>query len=119
MLLGEFSKRVRWLWRTLWRSKQLEAEMREEMRLHIEMEADRLRANGLDPEEARRQRVPLSPASGLTGGSSSSRPRRSATPGTWTSPPSGSTWSSWGSTRLACWRAAASRQGIWDRAPRS
>lgn len=29
--------------------------MRDEMRLHIEMEADRLRAAGLDPDEARRQ----------------------------------------------------------------
>src|SRR6186997_2864363 len=33
----------------------MEAEMRDEMRLHIEMEADRLRARGLDLDEARRQ----------------------------------------------------------------
>ena len=43
------------MWRTLWRSKQVEAEMRDEMRLHIELETERLRANGLDPDEARRQ----------------------------------------------------------------
>jgi len=41
--------------RTLLRSKQVETEMRDEMRLHIEMEAERLQANGLDPAEARRQ----------------------------------------------------------------
>jgi predicted permease len=43
------------MWRTLRRSKPLEADMRDEMRLHIEMEAERLRANGLAPDEARRQ----------------------------------------------------------------
>jgi predicted permease len=43
------------MWRTLWRSQQVEAEMRDEMRFHIEMEADRLRATGLNPHEARRQ----------------------------------------------------------------
>ena len=48
-------KRVRVSWRTLWRSKQVEDEMRDEMRLHIELEAERLRANGLNPVEARRQ----------------------------------------------------------------
>ncbi len=53
--LREMLKRVRVMWRTLWRSKQVEAEMRDEMRLHIELEAERLRANGLDPDEARRQ----------------------------------------------------------------
>ncbi len=53
--MGLFEKRMRWVWRTVWRSNRLEADMREEMRLHIEMEADRLRATGLDPDEARRQ----------------------------------------------------------------
>lgn len=49
-----FSNRMRWIWRTLWRSKQVEADMRDEMRFHVEMEAERLRASGLDPDEARR-----------------------------------------------------------------
>jgi putative ABC transport system permease protein len=48
--------RVRALWRALWRSRQLEADMRDEMRLHIELEAERLeRLHGLDAREARRQ----------------------------------------------------------------
>src|SRR5687767_7763445 len=39
-----------------WRSKQAERDMQEEMRLHIEMETERLiAAEGLDPQEARRQ----------------------------------------------------------------
>ena len=39
-----------------WRSKQAERDMQEEMRLHIEMEAERLsRVDGLDAQEARRQ----------------------------------------------------------------
>ena len=53
--MGNLSKRMRWMWRALWRSDQAEAEMREEMRLHIELEGERLRASGLDPAEARRQ----------------------------------------------------------------
>lgn len=53
--MGTFSKRMRWMWRTLSRSKQVESEMRDEMRFHIEMEAERLRASGLDSDEARRQ----------------------------------------------------------------
>ena len=41
---------------TPWRSNRLEAEMREEMRFHVQMEAERLaRVEGLDPDEARRQ----------------------------------------------------------------
>jgi putative ABC transport system permease protein len=48
--------RVRLAWRVLWRSRQLEAEMSDEMRFHVEMEAERLaRVEGLDPQEARRQ----------------------------------------------------------------
>jgi predicted permease len=44
------------MWRTLRRSAQLDAAMHEEMRMHIEMEADRLvRERGLDREEAFRQ----------------------------------------------------------------
>ena len=46
---------MRWIWRVLWRSKQVEAEMQDEMRFHIEMETERLRAGGLDAGEARRQ----------------------------------------------------------------
>ena len=53
--MRKISKRVGWMWQRLWRSSQLEAEMRDEMRLHIELEAERLRAQGLDPAEARRQ----------------------------------------------------------------
>src|SRR5687768_6351915 len=49
------SKRMRVMWRTLWRSHQVEAEMRDEMRFHIDMEAQRLRASGMDADEARRQ----------------------------------------------------------------
>ena len=42
--------------RVLWRSRQLDADMQEEMRLHVDMEAERLaRVEGLHPEEARRQ----------------------------------------------------------------
>jgi predicted permease len=38
------------------RSQQLEADMREEMRFHVQMEAERLcRTEGLDPQEARRR----------------------------------------------------------------
>jgi hypothetical protein len=42
--------------RVLWRSKQLDADMQEETRFHVQMEAERLtRVEGLHPEEARRQ----------------------------------------------------------------
>ncbi len=48
--------RVRSFWRGLRRPDQLWAEMDEEMRFHVEMEAERLqRERGLDPAEARRQ----------------------------------------------------------------
>ena len=48
--------RVRSFWRGLRRPDQLWAEMDEEMRFHIEMEAERLvRERGLEPQEARRQ----------------------------------------------------------------
>ncbi len=47
---------VRAIGRVLWRSKQLDADMQEEMRFHVQMEAERLiRIEGLHPEEARRQ----------------------------------------------------------------
>ena len=52
---GRFNKRARSLWRTLFRSTQVETEMRDEMRFHIDMEAERLRATGVSPDEARRQ----------------------------------------------------------------
>ncbi|HEX8210063.1 MAG TPA: ABC transporter permease [Longimicrobium sp.] len=48
--------RVRSFWRGLRRPDQLWAEMGEEMRFHVDMEAERLqRERGLDPAEARRQ----------------------------------------------------------------
>ena len=43
-------------WRAFWRQGRSDAGMDEEMRFHIEMEAERLvRERGLDPQEARRQ----------------------------------------------------------------
>ncbi len=54
--MNGFFARARSLWRGLRRPEQLEAEMDEEMRFHLEMEAERLvRERGLDPREARRQ----------------------------------------------------------------
>ncbi len=48
--------RVRSFWRGLRKPDQLWAEMGEEMRFHVDMEAERLRRErGLDPAEARRQ----------------------------------------------------------------
>jgi hypothetical protein len=48
--------RVQSFWRALRRPTRLEAEMNDEMRFHIEMEAERLaRERGLDPAEALRQ----------------------------------------------------------------
>jgi predicted permease len=47
--------RLRAAWRALGRSHQLERDMRDELSFHIEMEAARLTAQGLDPGEARRQ----------------------------------------------------------------
>ena len=48
--------RARWIWRALLRPDQLDAAMHEEMRFHIEMEAERLvREHGLDRDEARRK----------------------------------------------------------------
>jgi putative ABC transport system permease protein len=42
--------------RVLWRSKQFDTDMQEEMRFHVQLEAERLtRVEGLDPVEARRQ----------------------------------------------------------------
>ena len=54
--MGDIGRRLRSVWRALRRSKQLDADMQEEMRLHIQMEAERLRrVEGLDPQEARRR----------------------------------------------------------------
>ncbi|HST63511.1 MAG TPA: ABC transporter permease, partial [Longimicrobium sp.] len=54
--MNGLAARMRSFWRGLRRPDQLEAEMDEEMRFHLEMEADRLvRERGLDPAEARRQ----------------------------------------------------------------
>ena len=47
--------RLRAAWRMLTRSQQLENEMRDEMQLHLELEAERLaRETQLAPQEARR-----------------------------------------------------------------
>src|SRR5688500_17738264 len=55
MLAGLFS-RLRARWRTLSRSSQLDTEMDDEMRFHVDMQAERLaRERRLDPDEARRQ----------------------------------------------------------------
>ncbi|HEX5217242.1 MAG TPA: ABC transporter permease [Vicinamibacterales bacterium] len=55
-LLTQVLGRIRAAWRVLWGSRQLERDMQDEMRLHIEMEAERLtREIGLDPVEARRR----------------------------------------------------------------
>src|SRR5687768_13317554 len=54
-LLQPFTGRVRALWRVLMRSRQLERDMQDEMRFHVEMEAERLvRDEGADPHEAQR-----------------------------------------------------------------
>src|SRR5687768_13740210 len=51
-----FLARLRALWRGISRPSQLDAEMDEEMKFHVEMQADRLiRERNLDPVEARRQ----------------------------------------------------------------
>ncbi len=48
--------RVPPVWRALWRRDRLDAAMHDEMRFHIDMEAERLmRERGLDSQEARRQ----------------------------------------------------------------
>ena len=47
--------RLRSLWRGVRRPSQLDADMHDEMRFHIEMEAGRLRARGLTAEEASRR----------------------------------------------------------------
>ena len=48
--------RVRVAWQALWRGNQLDAEMRDEMRFHVEMETERLmREQKLDAQEARRR----------------------------------------------------------------
>ena len=48
--------RARAIWRVLWSSRQLERDMQDEMRFHIEMEAERLeRERRLAPTDARRQ----------------------------------------------------------------
>src|SRR5262245_64552462 len=42
-------------WRGLRNPAQLDADMADEMRLHIEMDAERRIQQGIDPQEARRQ----------------------------------------------------------------
>ena len=54
--MGDIGRHLRSVWRARRRSKQLDADMQEEMRLHIQMEAERLRrVEDLDPQEARRR----------------------------------------------------------------
>ena len=54
-LLKQLTGRVRALWQVLMRSRQLERDMHDEMRFHVEMEAERLvRDEGAEPHEARR-----------------------------------------------------------------
>jgi putative ABC transport system permease protein len=54
--MNHLAGRLRALWRVLTRSRQLERDMHDEMKFHVEMEADRLvRVEGVDPVEARRQ----------------------------------------------------------------
>ena len=54
--MGLLVRRARAIWRVLWRSSQLDRDMQDEMRFHLQMEAERLaQARGLDPDEARRQ----------------------------------------------------------------
>jgi len=49
-------RRIRAAWRMLRQPRRLDAAMQEEMRFHIDMEADRLvRDHGIDPREAHRQ----------------------------------------------------------------
>ena len=54
--MGRLAGRFRAWWRVLVRSRALERDMRDEMRFHVDMEADRLaRERGLPTAEARRQ----------------------------------------------------------------
>ena len=54
--MPSFWIRARSLWRALTRAGQLDAAMDDEMRFHVDMEADRLaREEGLDPREAKRR----------------------------------------------------------------
>ncbi|MDP2055515.1 MAG: ABC transporter permease [Acidobacteriota bacterium] len=53
--MRQLFSRARILWRGLRRPAQLDADMRDEMRFHIEMETERRIQQGLDPAEARRQ----------------------------------------------------------------
>lgn len=46
---------LRLLWRGLRRPSQLDADMQDEMRFHIEMETQRLQRRGLEDSEARRR----------------------------------------------------------------
>jgi hypothetical protein len=51
-----FGRRLRSMWRALRRSKELDADMQDEMRFHIQMEAERLgQAGDLGSQEARRR----------------------------------------------------------------
>ena len=76
--------RLRALWRGVVRPSQLDAEMDEEMRFHVEMQADRLiRERNLDPVEARRQAYVACRRRASTGSRFRSRMSRSASISTW------------------------------------
>ena len=54
--IGRRLRSLRSMWRALRRSNELDAEMQDEMRFHIQMEAERLRrVEELDSHEARRR----------------------------------------------------------------
>jgi hypothetical protein len=56
MLFSAVAARLGALWRAVVSGRRLDAEMDEEMRHHIELQAERLRREqGLDPAEARRR----------------------------------------------------------------
>ena len=55
LLVKRLTRKARSLWRALRRGPQLDASMDDEMRFHVEMEAERLvREGGVSPREARR-----------------------------------------------------------------
>jgi putative ABC transport system permease protein len=54
-MITKFLARLRSAWRAISRSKQLNAQMDDEIRFHIEMEAERLEREGHSKKDARRQ----------------------------------------------------------------
>src|SRR5687767_7332718 len=54
-MLNEFFARMRSSWRGVWRRSDVEAEMSDEFRLHVELRASDLERTGLSPAEALRR----------------------------------------------------------------